>query len=64
MKTSRRYFLLLAAATCVFWNSDASRAQSLPIVSEVELQPLAAQVRRVAQALEMLGAPLDPRQQA
>ena len=36
----------------------------LPLVVGVELQPLAAQVKRVAQSLEMLGAPLDRTQRA
>ena len=30
-------------------------AESLPIVADVEFQPLSAQVRRVVEALEMLG---------
>src|SRR5579872_5974733 len=33
-------------------------AASLPKITKVELQPLAAQARRVAEALELLGAPL------
>jgi hypothetical protein len=41
------------------------RAEDLPIVRGVERQPLVAQARRVAQALdEMLGAPLSKKQQA
>jgi hypothetical protein len=35
-----------------------ARAADLPLVADVELQPLAAQARRVAEALELLGAPL------
>lgn len=38
-----------------------SRAETLPVVSDVEFQPLSAQVRRVVEALDMLGQPL-PRQ--
>ena len=34
-------------------------AESLPIVTSVELQPLRAQVQRVADALQELGAPLN-----
>jgi hypothetical protein len=34
------------------------RAESLPVVGTVELQPLAAQVHRVTEALDMLGQPL------
>ena len=33
-------------------------AQELPVVSNVEHQPLAAQVTRLLEALEMLGEPL------
>jgi hypothetical protein len=36
----------------------------LPLVQGVELQPLAAQAKRVTQALELLGAPLTKEQQA
>ncbi|HQU45311.1 MAG TPA: CehA/McbA family metallohydrolase [Pirellulales bacterium] len=36
----------------------------LPVVRQVELQPFKAQVRRVVQALGLLGSPLDDRQQA
>ncbi|GIW86607.1 MAG: hypothetical protein KatS3mg108_0931 [Isosphaeraceae bacterium] len=36
----------------------AARADELPRVTGVELQPLAAQARRVAEALEFLGQPL------
>jgi hypothetical protein len=35
-----------------------SRADALPRVDDVEFQPLSAQVRRVVEALEMLGQPL------
>ena len=37
------------------------RAESLPIVASVEFQPLSAQVRRVVEALDMLGQPLARR---
>src|SRR3954470_12947738 len=37
------------------------RAQApLPIVTDIEWQPLAAQARRVAEALDFLGEPLSP----
>ncbi len=36
-----------------------SHADELPKVADVDFQPLCAQVRRVAQALEMLGQPLS-----
>jgi hypothetical protein len=40
------------------------RAQSLPLVRELELQPLAAQVERVVEALKLAGAPLADEQEA
>ncbi len=36
----------------------AARGDALPVVTTVELQPLAAQVERVIEALDMLGQPL------
>ena len=36
-----------------------SHAENLPVVLDVEFQPLVAQVKRVIDALEMLGQPLD-----
>ena len=36
-------------------------ADSLPIVKVAEIQPLAAQVRRLAEAMDYVGAPLSPR---
>jgi hypothetical protein len=52
MNPHRLALLLLALA------APASAAE-LPKVTKVELQPLAAQARRVAEALELLGAPLS-----
>ena len=43
--------LLLVAGLCAF-------GEELPLVSAVEFQPLAAQVARVVQALEVVGEPL------
>ena len=40
--------------------TSALAAQQLPLVSNVEHQPLAAQVMRVVDALELLGEPLPP----
>ncbi|HET6882394.1 MAG TPA: CehA/McbA family metallohydrolase [Pirellulales bacterium] len=42
----------------------AQPSEALPLVRQVELQPLKAQVKRVAQALELLGSPLEAKQQA
>jgi hypothetical protein len=41
-----------------------SRGDNLPLVSDVEFQPLSAQARRVAEALTMLGEPLAPEESA
>src|SRR3954466_10603842 len=38
--------------------SGVSRAESLPLIEAVDFQPLSAQVRRVVEALDMLGQPL------
>jgi hypothetical protein len=49
--------MLLTGLAC--WpGASAAGAASLPIVSDVPLQPFAAQVRRVRDALDYLGAPL------
>src|SRR5438093_2130993 len=46
---SAAFFMMLAAR---------SAAAELPKVAQVELQPLAAQVRRLVEALDYVGAPL------
>lgn len=57
MKASPRFLRLLA----IVW--FASRAVGeVPVVDVDELQPFAAQVRRVAEALDYLGAPLSESQ--
>ena len=43
----------------ILFCASTSRAGDLPIVVDVELQPLAAQTTRVVEALEMLGEPLS-----
>jgi hypothetical protein len=42
--------------------TSRASAQELPQISDVEFQPLAAQARRVAQTLDLLGAPLSAQQ--
>ena len=42
---------------------SAARGDNLPIYRDVEFQPLSAQVKRVAEALEMLGEPLSRRRE-
>ncbi len=51
-------FLLTLASLKTAGINPAAHGAELPKVSKVELQPLAAQAERVAQALELLGAPL------
>jgi hypothetical protein len=60
MFTHHRTSLLALFGTLILLASTASPclAADLPKVSKVELQPLAAQARRVAEALDLLGSPL------
>jgi hypothetical protein len=46
------------ASLVLFWLAGQVHAAELPVVKEVEGQPLAAQATRIAEALEYLGAPL------
>jgi hypothetical protein len=55
-RTTRPMFL--AAILATFVSPGRAGADALPRVDDVEFQPLAAQARRVAEALEMLGQPL------
>jgi hypothetical protein len=48
----------------IWARADFLFAQSLPVVSGIELQPIAAQVERVVQALELCGSPLTAKQSA
>jgi hypothetical protein len=48
--------LLLLASVLT---ANPSRGEALPLVKDVEFQPLSAQVKRVLEALEMLGQPLS-----
>lgn len=54
----------LAALSSLLPASIALIADDLPLVSGIEPQPLKAQVRRVAEALDYLGEPLTPEQSA
>src|SRR5262245_5448698 len=51
------------SAVALAWSALPARSQSLPVVTHVEAQPLAAQVTRVITALEALGAPLSANEQ-
>ena len=55
---------LLPWAMLVALTPRASARQELPLVGRVEAQPLLAQARRVQQALELAGAPLDAERSA
>ncbi len=54
---SNDFIMFLAAG--VIWMADSAAAAPLPVVRDVEYQPLRAQVQRVAQSLELLGSPLE-----
>lgn len=53
------FVIALASAT-----AQADDQPPLPVIRQVELQPLKSQVRRVVQALQLLGSPLDEQRQA
>src|SRR5262249_25973915 len=50
----RPLFLGALACSSALWAADA------PLVDKVEWQPLSAQVQRLVEALDLLGAPLKP----
>ena len=50
-------FCLISGSLC---SAFAAESPTLPIVKNVELQPLVAQVRRVIEATDYLGSPLSP----
>ena len=58
-----RWILILPGLFCAFGGSlfsvIAADSSTLPIVKNVELQPLVAHVRRVIEAAEYLGSPLS-----
>jgi hypothetical protein len=60
----RRNAILSLLACFVLAGKCSTAAEPLPVVAGEELQPLAAGVRRVAQALELAGAPLSKDEQA
>ena len=65
MRTRINEQILRVTSACLFFAvSSWLRAQSLPLVRDVELQPLAAHAERVVQALELAGSPLAEDQQA
>lgn len=56
-------FPFLLVSCLIFCPVNAALAADLDPIVEVEAQPLKAQVKRVAQALDFLGQPLSPSQQ-
>jgi hypothetical protein len=59
-RTSATGVLLFLLCLSQALGHRAAWAEALPIVADVEFQPLSAQVKRVVEALEMLGQPLLP----
>jgi hypothetical protein len=62
----RQELSLKCLVVCVavgLWFDVQGAPAALPEVSGVELQPLVAQVKRLTEALEYLGAPLSPEKQ-
>ncbi len=57
-------FVLLLGALVQTVGSGPARAEDLPVVNDVDLQPLATQIRRVVEALDILGQPLVPAEKA
>ena len=57
-------FVLLLRALVQTVGFGAARAEDLPVVDDVDLQPLAAEVLRVVEALDILGQPLAPADKA
>ena len=51
-------FVLLPVVFFLMAGPGPARGDDLPMVNDVELQPFAAQVKRVIEALETLGQPL------
>lgn len=56
--------VLALAAISLLGLTDVTWGQELPLLKDVEYQPLAAHVERVAQGLELTGSPLTQQQQA
>jgi len=59
----RSHILCILLAILLVEPAVAADTVKLPLVEGVELQPLAAQVRRVVEALDFLGAPLSKAEQ-
>lgn len=57
-RTSRSQSFLGIAMLILAGTAFPCRAEDLPVINDVEFQPLSAQVRRVVESLDMLGQPL------
>jgi hypothetical protein len=55
---SRKVYLSLLLLSSLVLSSRAAEKPALPLVSDVEFQPFAAQIRRVLEATDFVGAPL------
>jgi hypothetical protein len=61
---SRRSLCSLAALCIWIAASSLARGDELPVVGSVEAQPLKAQAKRIAEALDFVGQPLTKEQAA
>ena len=57
-------FVLLLGALVQTVGIGAVRAEDLPVLNNVDFQPLAAQILRVVEAFDILGQPLAPADKA
>jgi hypothetical protein len=64
MKRIRSLLARISAAFLLFPSATTFAAADLPIIDDVEKQPLAAQSRRVLDAIDFLGSPLSPAERA
>lgn len=63
MRLLRRAFNLTAIGALLIAVGPSAMAADLPLVRNVEFQPLSAQVKRVVQALDSLGTPISTQTQ-
>ena len=53
----KKHFLPIFITIIILFSSQVPRAQQLPIVNNVDLQPFKAQIERLIQARDFLGEP-------
>ncbi|MGB0548571.1 MAG: hypothetical protein ACPGR8_05500 [Limisphaerales bacterium] len=56
---NRTFFYVNSLLIGLLWGPQPTQAQSLPTVTDVDLQPLKAQINRLIQAKEYLGEPFS-----